>query len=148
MERKRASSRPFDLYRYAVWFKANPRGKEYMHALFTERFPSGVFVDAKEDPEWRRHAAQAETVVLLYPDAIGIGFTGLEREMCQLLKPWAAVRVLNGRRREFLMSTGRSFALMTRRLLERLMLTELLFTLVFICISPLLLMSDFLRGRR
>jgi len=148
MERKRTSRRPVELYRYAVWFKANPRAKEYMRTLFSERFPSGIFVDAKENPEWRHHAAQVDTVVLLYPDSIGLGFTGLEREVRRLMKPWAAVRILNGRRRDLLRNTGTSCALIARRMLERSMLMELLFTLVFTCVTPLLLISDLLRGRR
>lgn len=148
MERRRTSRRAIDLYRYAVWFKANPRPRDYMRALFTERFPSGIFFDVKESPEWRTHTGRADTVVLLYPDSIGLGFTGLEREVRRLLKPWAAVHILNGRRRECLMNAGTSRALMVRRVLEQSMLAELLFTPIFVCVTPFLLTIDLLRGRR
>ena len=38
---------PLELYRKAVWFKANPRTREYMKDLFLERYPNGEFLDAR-----------------------------------------------------------------------------------------------------
>ncbi|MBF0322869.1 MAG: hypothetical protein HQL62_08020, partial [Magnetococcales bacterium] len=33
-----------DLWRWAVWFKANPRDEATMHTLFRQRFPEGQFI--------------------------------------------------------------------------------------------------------
>ncbi|MCA1629397.1 MAG: hypothetical protein LC785_08090 [Acidobacteria bacterium] len=41
-----------ELYRRAVWLKANPRDEAYMRALFAERYPRAEFVDADADPRW------------------------------------------------------------------------------------------------
>lgn len=144
----RSSRHLLELYRYAVWFKANPRSKDYMCTLFTERFPAAMLFDLNEDPAWRDYVRCADIVVLLYPDAIGLGFATLEHEVRRLLKPLAALRVLSGRRREFVMNSSTSRALIVRRVLERSMLLELLFTPIFVCLTPLLLMIDLLRGRR
>ena len=146
--RLRTSRSPLQMYRYAVWFKANPRSAEYMQQLFSERFPDGEFFHVDENGGWRAASAQAHTVVLLYPDSIGLGFGGLEREVGRLRKKWAALRVLNGRRREFLWTASAARALRLRRLIERTMLGELVFLPVFVCLTPLLLLADLLRGRR
>jgi hypothetical protein len=144
----RASRAPLDLYRYAVWFKANPRSREYMRNLFEERYPGGVFVDVAATPAWREPLAAAGTIVLLYPDAIGLGCGATERAVRGALAPGADLRVLNGRRRDFALDGGTRRALALRRLLERSMLAELLFIPVFLCVTPVLLAIDLLRGRR
>src|SRR2546423_11478356 len=60
-----------ELYRRAVWLKANPRTEDYMRALFAERYPRGIFINTDAAPDWPRELSSADTVVLLYPDAIG-----------------------------------------------------------------------------
>src|SRR4051794_26666193 len=78
-------------YRRALLEKSTPRSVEYMRALAAERLPATpVATTAPPD---------AEEVVLLYPDAIGLGFAQIERHLPQA----ATVRVLNGRRREFIL---------------------------------------------
>jgi hypothetical protein len=86
--------------------------------------------------------------VLLYPDAIGLGFGPLERKVVRTRKGGAEVRALNGRRRDFLLDSSTLVALRLRRLIERSMLTELLFIPVFLCLTPLLLLVDWAKGRR
>ena len=146
--RLKASRRPLQMYRYAVWFKANPRDTAYMRQLFDERFPGAQFVDVDQYPNWRDPVTKADTVVLLYPDAIGLGFAPLERKIGQLRKRGAVVRVLNGRRRDFALDGATMLALRTRRMLERSMLAEILFVPVFLCLTPLLLLVDWAKGRR
>jgi hypothetical protein len=135
-------------FRYAVWFKANPRSEAYMRALFAERHPEGQFVVARRDPDWLEAVACADTVFLLYPDAIGLRFGPLEREVRSRLKPWSALRVLNGRRREFMLDGATRRALALRRFLEAGMVGELAFLPVFMLATALLLAVDLLRGRR
>jgi len=147
-ERLKASRSPADWYRYAVWFKANPRDADYMRELFVERYAEGTLVDVNREARWGEAVARADTVVLLYPDATGLGFRPLERQVLRAKKNWAAVRALNGRRRDFLLTPSSLAALRLRRTLERTMLAELLFLPVFLCVTPLLLVADLLRGRR
>jgi hypothetical protein len=139
---------PVSLYRYAVWFKANPRSREYMRALFEERYPGGMFLESDDASTWRAAIRSAGIVVLLYPDATGIGWRRVDRETRRLLAPQAVLRVLNGRRRDFALDGATRRALVLRRLLERSMLAELAFIPVFLCTTPVLLLNDWLRGRR
>lgn len=139
-----------ELYRRAVWMKANPRDEGYMRALFEERYPGGAFVVADGDGggDWRGAVREADTVVLLYPDSTGIGFSRLEREVEGARKTWATVRALNGRRRDFVLSRATRRELRRRRLIERAMLGEVAAVLLFAAATPFFVASDLLRGRR
>ena len=136
-----------ELYRRAVCLKANPRAEEYMRALFAERYPEGRFVTTGGD-DWRRELPAADTVVLLYPDASGINFSRVEDEVMRAKKTWATVRVLNGRRRDFVLSRATRRALRRRRFVERTMLGEALAVLIFAAATPFFVASDLIRGRR
>lgn len=138
---------PVRMYRWAVWYKANPRDEDYMRGLFHERFPEGRFINIDRDRQWRAAAARAEKVVLLYPDATGLGFARLEREVKRLLPPWGTLSVLNGRRREFRLTPPTLLALKTRRLLERSLVAELAATFLFLAAGPILALKDWGSGR-
>jgi hypothetical protein len=139
--------RPFDLYRYALWYKANPRTANYMRTLQQERFPDAEWVDTGEHSDWINRLSHADTVVLLYPDSIGLGFRPIERSVLAHKLDWTAVVVLNGRRREFRLNNATRLGLRLRRLLEWTMLPELLFLPVFVVMTPLLWTIDAVRGR-
>lgn len=138
---------PAALYRYAVWYKANPRSAEYMRSLLAERYPDAEWTSTTEHADWPARVAQADNVVLLYPDAIGLGFAPIERAMLANKRRWAGVTVLNGRRREFLLNGATRLGLRLRRFLEWSMLPELLFLPVFVLATPLLWAMDLMRGR-
>ncbi|HYE16225.1 MAG TPA: hypothetical protein VD968_17435 [Pyrinomonadaceae bacterium] len=135
-----------ELYRRAVWLKANPRSETYMRALFKERYPEGRFVSTAED--WKARLASADTVVLLYPDSTGLGFSRVEREAFAGKKEWATVRALNGRRRDFVLSRRVLRQLRRRRFLEVTMLGEAAVVVPFVVVTPFFVLSDFVRGRR
>ncbi len=137
-----------ELYRRAVWLKANPRNEDYMRALFAERYPRGHFVNADAGGDWRREVRAADTVVLLYPDATGLHFSPLERAVFREKKTWATVRVLSGRRRDFVLSGQARRRLRLRRFLERAMLGEALAVVAFAAATPFFVAGDLLRGRR
>lgn len=139
---------PFELYRKTLWYKARPRSRAYMSELFRQCYPDGDLVCLEESPDWRSAVAEADLIVLLYADAIGLGFADVEGELAGHLLPWAAVRVLNGRRRDFVLNRGTLWALRARRLLERTMLGEAVFLLAFVCVTPLMLVSDLIGRRR
>lgn len=137
---------PAALYRYAVWYKANPRAEDYMRALLAEHLP-GVECVSTADASWSERIAVADQVLLLYPDAIGLGFAAVERTVLARKRIWAGVTVLNGRRRKFLLNGATRRALRLRRLLEWTMLPELLFLPIFVLVTPLLWAADLTRGR-
>jgi hypothetical protein len=142
-----AGLRPLQQYRYAVCYKANPRDVDYMRALQQERFPEADWIDTREHPDWPERLSGADTIILLYPDSIGLGFGPVERSVFAHKREWAAVDVLNGRRRSFRLNFPTRMGLRLRRVLEWTMLPELLFIPVFVVVTPLLLAMDAVRGR-
>lgn len=140
-------SKPFAQYRYAVWYKANPRDAGYMHALQQTQLPGAEWVDAVASKDWIERVSNADKIVLLYPDAIGLGFSAIERAVFAHKKGLATVGILNGRRRQFSLTAATRAWLRLRRVLERTMLLELLSIPVFIVVTPLLWTIDAVRGR-
>jgi len=140
-------TRPLAQYRYAVWYKANPRSTGYMRAVQQERFPAAEWVEAGAESNWLGRVAQADTVVLLYPDAIGLGFGAIERRVLSRKAKSATVEILNGRRRRFKLTAATRWRLRLRRLLEWTMLPEMAFIPVFIVVTPVLWTIDVVRGR-
>ena len=132
----------------AVWRKANPRNEEYMKGLFRSRWPEGDYVNADSDPQWYRRVPSANPVILLYPDAIGLGFQAVESRVLGLKKDRAAVHVLNGRRREYPFSRRMRGRLYFHRFLERWMIGEILMTFLFLLVTPVLLLRDWTARRR
>ena len=135
-------------YRRAVRYKANPRTREYMRALFFERWPGGEWVETQPRADWRSRLTAAQTIVLLYPDAIGVRFGRIESRLRRACRPGTVIRVLNGRRREFAWDAAAQRRLLLRRFFERSMLLELGATLAAVCFLPWLYVSDALKGRR
>ena len=138
---------PGALWRKAVWFKANPRSADYMRARLEERCPGAQFIELFAGQDFHATLAGAERVILLYPDAIGLGFSRLERYVLARV-PDAAVLVLNGRRRFFVLDRGTRRRLLVRRALEQTMLIECLAGLAMLIATPILLAFDLARGRR
>ena len=135
------------LYRRALCSKANPRSIEYMKNAFIKRYPNGVFVNTEAAPTWERDIATAHSIILLYPDSIGLGFSRIESEVFRSKKRLAAVRALNGRDREFILNNSAIIRLRSHRFLERWMIGEIFALLIFLIITPVLLVADWLRGR-
>ncbi len=123
-------------YRKTLYLKANPRPADYMRRLFAERYPDGRLEPAPP--------ADAAQIVLLYPDAIGLGFGSIERR----LPAGVPVRVLNGRRRDFTLDRRTRRALALRRALERSMIVESAALALAVAATPILLAADLARGRR
>jgi len=125
------------LYRRALLARAKPRSREYMLELFAEGFPDGA---VEQDVP----AESVDEIVLLYPDAIGLGFGSIERR----LPAGVPVQVVNGRRRSFSFDTRTRRALVLRRALERSMAGEALALAVAALLTPVLILVDAARGRR
>ena len=148
LARYRAGARnPVELYRKTVWYKVHPRNFEYMRALFQQRYPDGTLVCIDEGTYWLSSISDADVIVLLYADPIGLGFSDVERLLDRRKLPWAAVRILNGRRRDFVLNRDTLWALRMRRLIARMMLGEMVFFVIFLFVTPWLLVRDLLGGR-
>jgi hypothetical protein len=135
--------RPFRLWKKVVWYKANPRTADYMATLLKERYPGAQLLEVSEQ---MANVSQADLIVLLYPDSIGLGFSSIERELVRVA-PGAQIKVLNGRRRQFAFDGPTRRALRFRRFLEWTMLVECAFGGVLLITTPFLLLYDMVRGR-
>jgi hypothetical protein len=139
---------PLALYRYAVWYKANPRSANYMRALLRRYFADAEWLEVDSHRDWIERVRRAETIVLLYPDSIGLGFGSIERAIMKNKNRASRMHVINGRCRVFEFDRTTRGRLRLRRFLEWTMLPELLFLPAFVVATPLLWITDAIRGRR
>jgi hypothetical protein len=138
---------PLCIWKKAVWYRANPRSGAYMEVLLSERYPDARILKI-EDRALPPDLYQRTTrVVLLYPDAIGLGFAPVERSIARAM-PGAEVEVLNGRRRQFVLDKRSRFDLGYRRFLEWTMLGEIIAGLLILVVTPVLILIDSVRIRR
>jgi hypothetical protein len=84
----------------------------------------------------------ADGVLLIYPDALGLGWAPLESHL-----PIVPVYVVNGRRRIFSLNASTSRRLRWRRLLANTRVTELLATIAIVPLAAGLAAWDALRGK-
>jgi hypothetical protein len=133
-------------YRRAVVWKANPRTPEYMRARFAEAAPGGRIV--APGAGMADALREADEVLLMYPDAIGLGWRAIERDVVRRAAPGADVAVLNGRGRRFALDARTRRALGLRRAMEWTMLLELVAAPLIVGLAPALWAVDAIRGRR
>lgn len=128
---------PSKLYE-VVCQRANPRTKQYMLDLLHHQFPDSKAVLLKDIPH------TAEEVILLFPDAIGLGFNSLEKKCKDRFK---RIMVLNGRKRQFILNDTMKRKLLLRRFLECSFLPELCFMPILLFWGLFFTLKDSLRGR-
>ena len=126
---------PAKLYQ-AICYRANPRSEQYMINLLAQEFPNTTIVEANAIP------ADTKTIVLLYRDAIGIGYSTLEGKLIRNTKLVA----LTGRRRKFTLTKTQHFKLWIKRILEVTLLPELIFAPILLVGATLLAVKDQLLG--
>lgn len=126
---------PSKLYQ-AVCYRANPRSKHYMQDLLMQEFPDVPIVDVKQIP------SDARTIVLLYRDAIGLGYSYLEGTLIRKKQLIA----LTGRRRKFALTAIGHFKLSVKRLMELTFLPELIVAPFLIFTATVLAIKDHLSG--
>lgn len=126
---------------------AAARDRTYMTGLFTSHFPHGALIELEEGRIQPDAAAIADNIILLFPDAIGMDFGDIERNVAARW-PSGRVFVLNGRRRFFKLDAPMRRKLALRRFLEATRLPELVFFAVFLVATPMLLLIDALRRHR
>lgn len=126
---------PEKLHR-VVCQRANPRSKEYMQNLLSENFPNHKLIS----PD---NITNADDVVLLYPDSIGLGWGSIERKIKNISKN---IQVLNGRKRKFILNSKIQSQLNLRRLLEITFLPEIILTPFILFYSVLITIKDMIIG--
>ena len=125
--------------------RRNVRSQGYMEALAARQFPEFTTAQLHFDAD---HLPVCSRLILLWPDANGIGWSGIEGHLMNQFRHTELI-VLNGRRRQFHLRrcpTARSFRF--RRFLEKAMVYEIGFSIVFLFLTPCMLVWDGLRGRR
>lgn len=150
--------------RQLLEYRANPRSLEYMldrAAEFKAQFAPGAAADVLVTGEavipekhrvWIRQVQTApvnfngyDTVVLLYPDAIGLGWGPVERSLRDLRA--RQYLIINGRRRIFVWDDASRCALAWRRLLYRVSFSEALFAALIFVAGAWFAAADLWTGR-
>jgi len=103
-------------------------------------------VEMRGADELARDADRFATVGLIYPDALGLGWSRLEARL-RALRAQNVVFV-NGRRRAMTLDAPARRALGWRRFLAKTRLPELLFAGVAVAVAAACAAADALRGRR
>jgi hypothetical protein len=116
-----------------------------MRDLFAEAHPGSTLIRT-DDPGWEERVTGCDRLVLLYPDATGLGWAPLERRVSKLVE--SPPTVLSGRRRSFELDRPTLRALRLRRALERSMAGEAIGLLLIGLATPALVAWDLVRGRR
>lgn len=128
-------------------YRRCPRDKNYMRDLFHKVF-NGDYQFSDADELKAELVRQAEEIVLLWPDGNGYGWFGTEYKVLRWKNRDCSVLVLNGRHRHFQFSPGLWLSYLSRRTLERFWIGEIVFSLIFVVVSPLIVVWDLVRGRR
>ena len=129
--------------------RRNPRNRDYMRALMASAgFSNPQLLTADADGSLDRGSLQqATTIVLLWPDGNGTGWRSIEQQVFSQTPNTTRIVVLNGRRRQFELSRSSWLGYLGRRALEKSLLAEAAFFVVFVMTSPFLVVWDRLRGR-
>jgi hypothetical protein len=129
-------------------YRRNPRSPEYMRAVVAEVFPIAQVVELAGDIPPREALARASSIVLLWPDAIGYGWSRVERAVFRSKRRGARVLAVTGRRRTLELTPSTLLSLRARRMAERLWLGEAALAVALLASAPFLVVWDFARGHR
>lgn len=131
----------------AARYRRNPRPPEYMRSLAAEVFPGAEILEVHGTVPAARIAA-ASHIVLLWPDAIGFGWSPIERGVFRARRRAARVSALTGRRRSVPLTRRTLLAFRLRRVAERLWLGEIATAAAMLVTAPVLVGWDLAKGRR
>lgn len=139
--------RAFARWRNHVLANGAPRERSYMKALLTRHFRGCEVLEMPVDDLPNRDWSEFTSIVLVFPDAIGLGFSRIE-EMFRDYSARKRLFALNGRGRLLRLDRPTIRRLRLRRLLAWTRIPEFLFLAVFFALTPALLAVDLVRGRR
>ena len=142
-----AAGRVFAKLDKAARYRRNTRSRDYMRSLAVAELPGATILEVDGELPTARIAAAAH-VVLLWADAIGYGWTPIERAVFRSKRRGARVLALSGRRRLLELTSGTLLAFRIRRGAERLWLGEIAAAAALLLTAPALVAWDLARGRR
>lgn len=129
--------------------RRNPRSESYMRELASTELGQDAIVSHWPDVTKQDYSC-AEEIIMLWPDGNGYGWFSVERQLISVAQQRGIpLRVLNGRRRSFLVGGLASLVpFWVRRNMERFWIGEVAFLALFIVATPIMLFWDLSRGRR
>jgi hypothetical protein len=139
-------------FRRLLHARRAPRGEAYMRRLASETLGPDhdliVLSDGDAGAQLQQHGiANRKRVVLMWPDAIGAGWSGVEGTIRNSMASSATLHALNGRRRFFELTPGTLSTVRTRRAIEKMWIGEIGFIVVLLLVAPFLVVWDLARGR-
>lgn len=139
----------FDFYRYAVWYKSNPKNLVLTLEFLRNYFPAleGVDLNFDDKRSIELVLSLGEDIVFLYQDSIGLGYLFSEIKFIHKILLTKNVYAINGRGRKIPINLSTYPGILIRRFFEWTMLPEIIFSLLFILVTPFFFASDVIRGK-
>jgi hypothetical protein len=139
----------FSLFSKIENFKRNPRNLEYMKNLANKKFDNNYeLIDGyKLSKNDLIKISQTNKIVLLWENSNGYHWFNIERKIFSLKNKDAKIMILNGRKRYFELNKQTWFRYLFVRNFERFWVGEILFTILFIIISPIIVIWDFIKKK-
>ena len=122
-------------------YRGNPRSLEYMKGL-VDHYLGKTDLVPTYDLSMLSRIPTVDQIVLLWPDANGMGWFDIERRVFKLKRASSDVYVLNGRKRLFGLSKIQWRLIRFKRFLEKSFLLEMGVLLLFIITAPILALWD------
>jgi hypothetical protein len=133
--------------RRASELKRNPRSRDYMEVLAREVGCGEWTLADDNDQLTDAMIRDASRIVLLWPDATGLGSASLEDRVARVKSAATPVFVLNGRRRYFELTPEMRRRFRRRRFMQRFWIGEAAFFAAAVAIGLPLAAWDLIRGR-
>jgi hypothetical protein len=128
-------------------YRGNPRPLAYMKELVSRHMDNIDLVPA-HDLSMLSQISTVQQIVLLWPDANGMGWFDIERQIFKGKRPGNDVYVLNGRGRLFELSKQQWRAFRLKRFLEKSFLLEIGVLTLFMVTAPMLALWDGISERK
>jgi hypothetical protein len=124
-------------------YRGSPRPLSYMKELMHSRIGKINSSDMTETSIVSQvDVSKFQQIILLWPDANGMGWFNIERQIFKRKQADAPVYVLNGRRRLFELPRKQWRSFRVKRFLEKTFLLEVGVLLLFIVTAPILALWD------
>jgi len=131
-----------------VSYRRNARSWQYMESLAREN--DSAFDSAKvysgenlSTLDWKA----LDRVILLWPDASGMGWSPVEREVFRRMDPNTTLMVFNGRRRSFSLTKKQWTTWRFRRFVDKWFIGDTAALAFLLITTPFLVLADKIRGK-
>ncbi|WP_447983605.1 hypothetical protein [Nitrospira sp. Nam74] len=127
-------------------YRGNPRSLAYMNELIRCQMGT-VDLVPRHDLSLLSQVSTFEQIVLLWPDANGMGWFDIERRVFNGRKAGSRVYVLNGRRRFFELPRKQWRLFRFKRFMEKTFLLEFVVLFLFLLTAPVMALWDSVSAR-